>query len=58
MKLGDKVNPTRRGLWNGHRVGGGAFKAPPYKNPFRGPFGPIFWHKKGWGIKKNLGKFF
>ena len=37
------LNPTRRGLWNGHQVGGGgAFKAPPYKNPFRGPFDPIF----------------
>ena len=43
--------PTRRGLWNGHQVRGGAFKARPYKNSFRGPFGPIFWHRKGGGIK-------
>ena len=27
------VNPTRRGLWNWHRVGG-AFKAPPPVKPF------------------------
>ena len=35
-------NPTRRGLWNGHQAGGGAFKACPY-----GPLGPIFLHRKG-----------
>ena len=34
-------NPTRRGLWNWHRVGG-AYKAPPCKNLFRDHFGPIF----------------
>ena len=38
--------------------GGGAFKARPYKNPFRGPFGPIFLHRKGWGIKITSEKFF
>ena len=35
-------NPTRRGLWNGHQEGGGAFNARSYKNPLQGPFGPIF----------------
>ena len=40
-------NPTRRGLWNGHQEGGGAFNARPYKNPFKGPFGPIFLLRKG-----------
>ena len=29
-------NPTRRGLWNGHQEGGGAFNARPCKN--LGPF--------------------
>ena len=37
---------------------GGAFKAPSYKNPFRGPFGPIFFAQEGLGDKNNLGKFF
>ena len=44
-------NPTRRGLWNGHRVGGGAFNARPCKNLFRDHFDPIFLHRKGWGMK-------
>ena len=48
-------NPTRRGLWNGHQ---GAFNARPYKNQFKGPFGPIFLHRKGWGIKITSEKFF
>ena len=39
------------------KKGGGAFNARPYKNPFKGPFGPIFWHRKGWG-KNNLRKNF
>ena len=30
---------------------GGAYNARPYKNPFKGPFGPIFLHRKGLGIK-------
>ena len=30
---------------------GWAFKAPPYKNPFRGPFGPVFSHNCDWGTK-------
>ena len=30
---------------------GGAFKAPPYKNLFRGSFGPIFSHNFDWGTK-------
>ena len=45
------INPTLRGLWNWCRLGGGAFKAPPYKNPFRGHFDPIFPHNFSWGIK-------
>jgi len=52
------INPTRRGLWNGHQEGGGAFNARPYKNPFKGLFGPIFLHRKGWGIKTTSEKFF
>ena len=28
------------------------------KNPFKGPFGPIFWHRKGWGIKITSENFF
>ena len=47
-------NPTSRGLWNGHRVGGeGAFK-----NMFRDHFDPIFLHRKGWGIKRTKENFF
>ena len=53
-----KLNPTRRGLWIGHQEGGGAFNARPYKNPFKGLFGPIFLHRKGWGIKITSEKFF
>ena len=37
---------------------GGAFKARPYKNPFRGPFGPIFLQRKGWGMKITYENFF
>ena len=37
---------------------GGAFNARPYKNPFKGPFGTIFLHRKGWGIKITSEKFF
>ena len=56
--LGSKLNPTRRGLWNGYQEGGGAFHARPYKNPFKGLFGPIFLHRKGWGIKITSENFF
>ena len=48
----DVLNPTRRGLWNGHQ------EARPDKNPFKGPFGPIFLHRKGWGIKITSENFF
>ena len=34
---------------------GGAFNARPYKNPFKGP---IFLHRKGWGIKITSEKIF
>ena len=27
------LNPTRRGLWNGHQVGGGLLKPPLIKTP-------------------------
>ena len=37
---------------------GGAFNARSYKNPFKGPFGPIFLHRKGWGIKITSENFF
>ena len=37
---------------------GGAFNARPYKNPFKGPFGSIFLHRKGWGIKITSENFF
>ena len=40
------------------KKGGGAFNARPYKNPFKGPFGLIFWHRKGLGIKITSEKFF
>ena len=40
------------------KKGGGAFNARPYKNPFKGPFGPIFLHRKGWGIKITSENFF
>ena len=40
------------------KKGGGAFNARPYKNPFKGPFGLIFLHRKGWGIKITSEKFF
>ena len=36
----------------------GAFKARPYKNPLRGPFGPIFSHYLDWGTKITLENFF
>ena len=37
------INPTIIGLWNLHQFGG-ASKTRPYKNPFRGPLGPIFFY--------------
>ena len=32
---------------------GGSFNARPYKNPFKGPFGPIFF---AWECAKNQSK--
>ena len=37
---------------------GGAFNARPYKNPFKGPFDPIFLLRKGLWIKITSEKFF
>ena len=28
-------------------------KSPPYKNPFRGSFGPVFSHNCDWGTKRT-----
>ena len=30
------INPASRGFWNRHRVGGGAFKAPPPEKAYLG----------------------
>ena len=44
------VNPTRSGLWNGHREGGGLLKPAPIKTHLEAQMAK-FLHRKGLGIK-------